>query len=306
MLSSDAATSFEKEETKILAVIPSIGGPGLKEVVDLQRTLQGLEHVFCVVVSNSRRLTQHLEASKTPFVTDESNGGFGRSVQSGARTDENWRWLLIVNDDINLDADTFSKAVNANLGANNKHPEIVYFDEDVSRPIPGLRDVFLQVSLLGNIIRKLRTPHVSEKESYRSFSCVAISRELFDLNDGFDDDLLFTYEDADFVARARKFGARQRVVGECGVFHSHSLSSGRHIDKVLPVATYSAARYLDKRGSSLAVNSLVILLALLIRLAFVPVTRASKKRHLKGIYFSAKTVILRAHRRPQLPDYAKL
>jgi GT2 family glycosyltransferase len=290
----------------VLAVIPSIGAPGFAAVAELQRKLESMESISCVVVSNSHRLTQYLESSSVPFVSDGINGGFGRSVQAGAGTDESWGWLLIVNDDISLDTETFTVALSKYLRDSSGLREIVYFDEDMPRPLPRRWEVFLQVSLIGKVLEKFWMPKVPESTSYRSFSCVAISRELYDLSDGFDDDLLFTYEDADFVARSRQFGAVQRAVVESGVIHSHSMSTGKHVDKVLPVATYSAARYLDKRGGSLALNSATILLALAVRLAFVPVTRTMKKKHVSGIYHSAMTVVRRSHMRPQLPHYSKL
>jgi GT2 family glycosyltransferase len=265
-----------------------------------------MEAVSCVVVSNSRKLTQFLTESSVPFVSEGVNGGFGRSVQAGAATAESWNWLLVVNDDISFDSETFPTAVKNYLGDSTARREIVYFDADMPRSLPRRRDVFMQVSLVGKLLGKLKTPTLTVAESYRSFSCVAISREIYALCNGFDEDLLFTYEDADFVARARQFGVVQRVVTESGVIHAHSLSSGKHVDSVLPVATYSAARYLDKLGGSIQVNSAIILLALLARLIFVPATRAPRSKHLRGIYDAAKAVIKRARMQPHLPEYSKL
>lgn len=306
-MSTGKSLSAEEEQTEVLAVIPSIGGPGFGAVAELQRNLEGIESVSCVVVSNSHSLTEYLRSLSVSMVSDGVNGGFGRSVQVGAGTDRAWGWLLIVNDDISLDTKTFESAVGRYLRNPSGLREIVYFDEDKARLLPRRWEVFLQVSLIGKVLENLRKREVvPESNSYRSFSCVAISRELYDLSRGFDEDLLFTYEDADFVARARKLGAVQRVAANSGVTHLHSVSSGKHVDKVLPVATYSAARYLDKRGGSLTVNTVIIILALLLRLALVPITRAPKNKHLSGICHSALAVIRRSHLRPQLPHYSKL
>lgn len=294
-------------KTDVLAVIPSIGSPGFAAVAELQQNLDSMECVSCLVVSNSQSLTEFLQRASIPFVSEGINGGFGRSVRMGAQTHNAWAWLLIVNDDISFDTEAFSAVVAQYLKDADGLFEIVYFDADKARPLPRRREVFLQVSMMGKVLNNFSTPpQVREEESYRSFSCVAISRELYENSGGFDESLLFTYEDADFVARARHFGAVQRVVDESGVVHSHSLSSGKHVDKVLPVATYSAARYLDKLGGSTALNTVTIILALLVRLSFVPITRAAKLKHIRGIYNSVVAVLRRSHMRPQLPDYSKL
>jgi GT2 family glycosyltransferase len=213
---------------------------------------------------------------------------------------------MIVNDDISIDPDAFAAAIRRHLSKDNGIHEIVYFDEDKLRTIPRRSDVFLQVSLIGKLLGRYQRTTVPKTGSYRSFSCVAISRELFEKINGFDEDLVFTYEDADFVARAIEFGAVQKCATEGGVIHAHSVSSGRHVDRVLPVATYSAARYLDKRSGSFIANTIVIIFALAFRVLFVPFTRAKKINHLRGIFSSALAVARRSQHRPNLPDYTTL
>lgn len=290
----------------VLAVIPSIGGPDFGSVIDLQYKLQSIERISCVVVSNSHKLTKILNEQSVPFITDERNGGFGRSIGIGASTRDDWRWLLIVNDDISITAEFFSDAIEQYLSQNAEPLEIVYFDEDKPRSVPARLDVFLQVSLLGKIFSKLRKSPDKAGLSYRSFSCVAISRDLYDLCQGFDEELLFTYEDADFVTRASQLGAVQRVAHASGVRHYHSVSSGKHVDTVLPVATYSAARYLDKIGGGTLSTSAIVLMALIVRLLFVPATRAAKWKHVRGIGRSAVSVLRRSSVRPDLPAYDTL
>lgn len=292
--------------TNVLAVIPSIGGPSFGAVVQLHRQLLSIQPISSVVVSNSHRLTEFLKDLSVPFTADGRNGGFGRSIRLGADTRADWDWLLIVNDDVTLDLDLFDVAVQNYLLGSSSSLEIVYFDEDKPRRIPHRVDVFLQVSLLGKAVGRIRKSPAESPSTYRSFSCVAISRDLYNLCNGFDEDLIFTYEDADFVARASRLGAVQRVAKMSGVTHLHSISSGKHVDVVLPVATYSAARYLDKLTGQPTLNSIIVLLALLLRLAFVPVTRASKKKHVLGIRRSIAAVIRRMNVRPELPKYLDL
>ncbi|WAJ32010.1 hypothetical protein OUO20_12505 [Arthrobacter sp. FX8] len=290
----------------VLAVIPSIGGAGYDAVIELQDKLNSIEPISCLVISNSRSLTAHLRSLDVSVATDGSNRGFGHSVSIGAATSETWDWLLIVNDDINLEVDLFRAAIMGTLETQGVVNEIVYFDIDRIRRIPQRLQVFLQVSLLGKVLPVHEKHLHADSNSYRSFSCVAISRRTFELNAGFDPDLVFTYEDADFVSRAIRTGARQRCVTASGVTHSHSVSSGKYIDAVLPVATYSAAKYLDKLGSPRLLNTLIILAALALRILFVPATRSPKSKHLKGILSSCIAVINRGRVQPQLPLYSEL
>src|SRR4029453_12957464 len=186
-------------DRSILAVIPSIGAPGLENVLQLVTDLDKVSSGATLIPSNSGRLTQELVARKIPYVSDGNNGGFGDSIRKAAEASEEWNWLLIVNDDMSVDAAAFSEAVATALQRSDDGLSIVYFDVDRPRPIPTETDVFLQVSLLNRFVRRTVDDLAKESETYRSFSCVAISRMLYDKVQGFDTSLPFTYEDADFV-----------------------------------------------------------------------------------------------------------
>jgi GT2 family glycosyltransferase len=293
-------------DVKVLAIIPSIGGPGFEAVSNLQQKLDGLDAFQSIVVSNSSRLSEYLGSVSVPYVTRSSNDGFGQSIKAGAEFSKSWSWLLVVNDDVSINEDTFAETAREYLIENTGALEIIYFDVDKLRRLPRRLEVFLQVSLLGKLVNKIQPSEFRGDKSYRSFSCVAISRELFDRSGGFDDDLVFTYEDADFVARAIKLGAVQRCPGGSGVVHAHSVSSGKHIDRVLPVATYSAAIYLDKKGGFTSLNTAIILSALVARLIFVPFTHSVKSKHVNAIFAAAVAVVKRFREKPRLPDYLDL
>jgi GT2 family glycosyltransferase len=291
---------------EVLAVIPSIGGAGVASVLKLQRYLGQIDSFECVVVSNSLTLTKELELSECFFVTNHRNGGFGASIKLGASALDKWSWLLIVNDDIVLDPERFAETATDFLRADELRADIVYFDEDQQRTIPGAFEVFMQVSLLSNVIRRIPLRRTVTGHTYRSFSCVAISRRLWEQSGGFDPDLPFTYEDADFVRRSIELDAVQICALESGVTHSHSVSSGRYVDRVLPVATYSAAMYLDKKNGRPRSNSLLLETALLIRVLLVPLAKSSRLKHLRGIRRAMSAVWQRQHSFPELPDYQRL
>ena len=292
----------------ILAVVPSIGAPGVENVLQLLKHLDDVPLVRSTIASNSQRLTGELTKRAIAHVSDGNNGGFGDSIRKAAQAFPEWSWLLIVNDDISLDVEQFSAAVEEALSSCTEELKIIYFDVDRLRPLPKATDVFLQVSLLGKFLPEVtRGTSIDESQSYRSFSCVAVSRALYDSLDGFDMSLPFTYEDADFVRRAQAIGATQETVLASGVVHSHSVSSGKYIRQVLPVATFSAARYLDKlEKDRQGANTSLVLIALFLRIFGIPFSRAPKFEHFLAIFESARAVVRRMEEVPQLPDYREI
>lgn len=291
----------------VLAVIPSISAGEVNNLGSLCRALDACEGVTAVVMSNAHRLTAELNDAGIRHLTQGANAGFGSSVTYAANESAPWDWLLIVNDDVQVQPADLQKAVEEHLSLKaSKTPQLVYFDEEEARQIPTRGDVVLQVSLIGGWLSKKLRSGRKPIHAYRSFSCVAISRQLWDLIGGFDPSLPFTYEDADLVRRAYQVGFSPVLASQSGVVHKHSVSSGQHVSAVLPVATYSGAVYLDKWYGKPVLNTMLLVSALFVRLFVVPFARPKKSSHIAGIAKAFSAVIRRRTCVPKLPLYGEI
>ena len=83
--------------------------------------------------------------------------------------------------------------------------------------------------------------------------------------------------------------------------HEGSGTSRRFIGGVLPVGVYSARQYLGSLGHGRLTAAAVLLGALAVRVAFVPLADADARDHVRGIVKSARAVLGRTA--PRLPDY---
>lgn len=295
--------SASLESKQILAVIPSIGPPSVRGLVSMTTALRD-DGVRTLIVANSRNLALDLDGHNEGYVTEHSNVGFSRSINFGAAQDSLWKWLLILNDDVVVDQKAFSVALRE-LDESGLD-DIVYYDPE-RRRIPRRIDVLFQVSLLGRIMDHGWTQRpLDPLDSYHSFSAVAISRRAWMALGGFDESLRFTYEDADFVIRARSKGLSARFRAESGVEHLHSVSTGRYIDRVLPVAIMSSVAYLRKWYGGIGGGRALILIGLAIRLPLSVFTQASKRRHIRGIFRAACAVVKNDPESVSLPGFESL
>jgi GT2 family glycosyltransferase len=288
-------------DQQFLTVIPTISG-SLEELSRISDvfTKAGGSPIF---IANSARAATALSKLNAPFQSFHSNDGFGVSINRTVKQFDDWDWLVISNDDIEVDVARLKETL-ASIGDGPRNDDLFYLVEERPRPIPGRWEVFLQCSML-NRIRLLGFP-AREGDSYQSFSCVAISRRLWCAAGGFDENQPFTYEDADFVRRALSAGFTTIAATETGVTHMHSVSTGAYIDRVLPVATTSALAYLNKWHPQSGINRLTILSGLFFRILLVPLARSSKVQHLRGIRRAMVSVLASPRHtssKPLLPDY---
>ena len=273
---------------RILAVIPSLSAARIPNITVLSRQLHSTG-VETVVFANGRSLRDADEIPGVRVLSVGRNVGFGAAVNLSAASVSDWDWLLLVNDDIEFHGSTFGNSLDsaiAEVGAGTS--ALVYFDDSPAKQIPTVSSIGANLSLvagigkrMGNVTGKLsRSPRDS---TYRSFSLVAISRGLWDSLGGFDERFPFTFEDSDFVRRAKVAGATFLTRTEVGASHAHSETSRRHIDSVLPVSAWGAFQYLVKWGTQPTIAKVVCIAALLLRVVFVPTVHAPLKPHLKGI-----------------------
>lgn len=255
-----------------------------------------------VVIANSARLYHRLVSTAIPHITSGRNDGFAASVILGAEVD--WDWLVILNDDLAFDPDDLASCLSAEHLDAFDLATIVHFDNEPARPIPSRFDVLLSVSLLSNVARKAflrwRAPRPEGKNSYRSFSAVAIGRLAWDGVGGFDARYPFTYEDADFVRRARTLGVQ--VIGtRTSIVHLHSQTSGQFITAVLPVATWSALEYLTKWFGNRTLHRWLLVLALGVRAPIAAMTMSRPRRQMRAVANAARALLV--DDRPSLPEW---
>lgn len=278
-------------------VVPSLSAPleRLKAILELASSVRAT----CAIVANSRSLARRLDEAGLPYVTTETNPGFAASVNFGARQNS-WDWVVILNDDVTFDSGAFAEAL-TRLSATPHHTSTVHFDMEAARPIPDVKSVLLNVSLVGAVLRRLFRPRSSGgRGTYRSFSAVAIRRDIWENLGGLNESYGFTFEDADFARRAWDRGFASVALSEPVAHHLHSVTTNRWIASVLPVSTYSAYSYLSQWYGWRPVMAGLLVLALICRIPF-SLVRPNSSAHLLGIVRSMSAVL--RNRRPELPRW---
>lgn len=295
---------------KIVALILSLSG----DIEDLRRLTGSLTEagVIPYVVPTSYGLAERLESSDVPHLLIYDNPGFGAALTVAANLVDDWDWLMPVNDDVLIDARELREEVSR--WATLDPRQLVYLDPVEPKPIPGLWSVLGQVSLVGGAWLRLRQRVVeadllnqqpkAARDMFRPFSIVAFDRQLWLDLDGFDESLIYTFEDADFGRRAIECGAEIAFPAVRGVVHSKSGTSKRHADKVIPVAVWSASRYLVTLGYPSVMARTLCALASVVRIAAIPGTRIPPRAHLVGLLRSVRH--LTTNSAPTLPAYKSL
>jgi GT2 family glycosyltransferase len=255
-----------------------------------------------VVIANSATLHHKLSSTAIPNITSRRNDGFAASIRLGA--EGNWDWLVILNDDLAFDTGDLASCLSAERLDVFDSATIVHFDDGSARHIPTRLSVLLSVSLLSNIVRRVlprwHAARLEGKETFRAFSAVAIGRDAWDRVGGLDMRYPFSYEDADFVRRARALGVQ---VGDMptGVVHLHSQTSGRFVTTVLPVATWSALEYLTKWFGNRTLHRGLLVLALGVRAPIAAATLPRPRRQVRAVANAAKALLV--DERPSLPAW---
>lgn len=274
--------------TKIVAVIPSLSAARIPNITRLSQALHPVV-AQTVVFANGRSVRDAGEIPDARVMSVGRNVGFGAAINLAASSVSQWDWLLVVNDDIEFHGTVFDRSLNDAIAETGSSTlGLIYFDDSPAKKLPTVTSIAANLSLVAGIEKRLRSstgrlPRLSKEESYRSFSLVAIGRELWDSLGGFDERFPFTFEDSDFVRRAKNAGAMTLMPTNFGASHAHSATSRRHIDSVLPVSSWGAFQYLVKWGTRPTLAKTICIAALLLRVIFVPTVSAPVKPHLKGI-----------------------
>ena len=289
--------------SRVRVVIPSLLG-------DVSRLTSMCESAIRagaspMIIANSALLHGQLAATAVPHMTSGRNDGFAASVIMGAAGE--WDWLVILNDDLIFDPNDLAACLSVEqLGAFDL-ATIVHFDNEPARHIPTRFGVFLNVSLISNVTRKVflrgRESRPDANNSYRSFSAVAIGRAAWDRVGGLDTRYPFTYEDADFVRRATALGVQVRAM-RTSIVHLHSQTSGQFITAVLPVATWSALEYLTRWFGRRTLQRGLLLVALCVRAPIAVATNSQPRNQIRAVANAAKALV--NDEQPSLPEWASV
>jgi len=288
--------------SNVRVVIPSLRG----DVAPLSAICSTAARVGAspVVIANSSSLQRQLANTAIPHLTSGSNDGFAASIMLGA-AEPDWDWLVVLNDDLRFDpVDLASCLAPANLDALGT-ALIVHFDNEAPRRIPKTRlSVMMRISLLYSVGRRvlgqLGADRLNTKDYFRSFSAVAIDRAAWDLAGGLDVRYSFTYEDADFVRRAKAAGVTE-IVRHTGIVHEHSQTTAGFVCAVIPVSTWSAFEYLNKWCGRRNLNRVLLIIALCVRAPIAAVFLPGARNQLCAVRDSIKA--LASDARPSLPEW---
>lgn len=254
------------------------------------------------LVVTGKKLDDALTATDLPRVSPRANPGFGAAVREGLASAPDWSWLLILNDDTEIDDSTLQTCLQLTEQHLATDSVLAYLDPGMRRSVPDRMSVFRSVSLLDSVLARLGIGGAVEADGpwYKSFSCSLISRGLWDELDGFDRRLIYTYEDADFGARALQAGATV-LAPNTGLLHEGNSTSKKHVATVLPVSVYSAREYLVSRGDGRIAASAVVAAALVVRCLSTPMAGVPMGAHLRGIGRGLRAVT--SGPAPSLPRY---
>lgn len=206
----------------ITVVIPTLGTGGALGNCLSSLAKQTFSDFDVVVVSNGSRLgdgdwSRGLR-DKTRLIVSEENRGYGSACNMGARA-TNAPFLLFLNDDTTLQNDCLAelyKSIHA------KKDALVQ---------PLIRHEYAQQNRAGNPCDVYGAAglgfygNCGTGEFYASGAALAMSRTVYDLLGGFDEQLFLYHDDVDLCWRARLMGFGVSAAEAAFCFHSGGGSS---------------------------------------------------------------------------------
>lgn len=294
---------------RVLALVPTISRSRVVAASPWLRALRR-EGIDVRIVANAASVAAAATELDAPVIDTGANPGFARSILAALAAVDEWDWVVLLNDDLILGDGVAAHLRSAIAGAADRRDnpaDLLYFDPEPMRPLPGRWGVFVSVSLLEALgVRFARRVRVRPRArlGYKSFSAVAIHRDAWTRAGGLDARLIFCFEDALFVRNHRARGGAEPVSIDVGISHEKSTTTSRHIARVLPAVAFSARRYLEVLGTPARVAGAIVVAALIVRLPLVVFASAPPRAHLLGIVRAARAVA--SGREPSLPPYELL
>lgn len=281
-------------------VVPSLSAP--TEQLALLQSIAASSGATFVVVANSEELMNRVESAGIPFITSRGNDGFSASVNSGARAHD-WEWLVVLNDDIQPNASLLTEALRSRLGEFTGTTGVVHLDAEHERNIPGVLSTLGNVSMVTGMLYRIGWhPRPGKLGTYRSFSAVAVRRDVWDAVGGMREQYGFTFEDSDFARRARTAGFQNGALEAPAAVHHRSVTTSRWVAEVLPVSAFSALEYLSEWYGRRRLMRLLLLFALAVRLPLM-MLRPRRSSHFRGIVRAVRAVA--RDQRPSLPSWRR-
>ena len=294
---------------RILALVPTISPQRVAAAGPWLRAFRA-EGIDLRIVANAASVAAGASSCEVPVIDSRGNPGFARSIRAAVAAVDDGDWIVLLNDDLVV-PDAAPSRIRAALrdascGEAPGAADIVYFDPEPERPLPGRWGVFASLSLLESVLHRLprSTRGRSDRPGYRSFSAVAVRRRTWTELGGLDPRFVFCFEDAFFVRAHLARGGRVPRAVDVGIAHHKSSTTSRHIARVLPAVAFSARTYLDAVGTPGRTADAIVVAALLVRAPLALFGSAAPRDHLRGIVRAIGAVLRR--REPSLPAYDTL
>lgn len=290
--------------TAVLVVCPSVtASHAARFCAAVQTAMATGADLRAVLVANDGA-TQQLADRWPDIVVSGTNAGFAASINRGAAGGD-FAWLVVANDDMDYDADTFVRLCDHLAGEPAEERRLIRLSRELPwRRIPGAAGVFANLSMLEQVAFGLggrpdtTTLDPEDPGLYPPMSLVAISATLWRDVGGLEEAMPFCYEDAWFGRMAQQAGVRLGTL-DLGVHHLVAATTRSRVDIVLPVISWSALIYLRLIGVRPLAARALCLAALAVRVPLSLAGRANRGKHLRGIRDSAWAIV--TDRRPSLP-----
>lgn len=288
---------------RILALVPTISPQRVAAAGPWLRAFRA-EGIDLRIVANAASVAAVASSCEVPVIDSRGNPGFARSIRAAIDAVGAGEWIVLLNDDlvVPIGAPARIRATLSDASA----ADIVYFDPEPERPLPGRWGVFASLSLLESVLHRLpgSARGAGDRPGYKSFSAVAVRSRTWTELGGLDPRFVFCFEDAFFIrTHLARGGSAPRAV-DVGIAHHKSSTTSRHIARVLPAVAFSARTYLDAVGTPARAADVIVVAALLVRVPLALFGSASPRDHVRGVILAIGAVL--RHREPALPAYDTL
>lgn len=284
----------------VFLVIPTLSSSRVADVRALCESARGVG-IGIAVFANGASAFEQLSAAGVPVLSAQENLGFAGGVnRAAASRPESAEWIIVMNDDVEVQ--DFSIFIGLDELSNGA--DVISFGDEPLHKIPGRREVFLSISMLGGLRRRRELRAVEGRvpdDLYAPFSVAAVRASTWTALEGLDERYPFSSEDSDFARRARDAGHPRVSLVRSGIAHRRGETGRANIGRVLPAAVWGGYSYLRRWECGRATATTLALAALVIRVPLVMFSNSPKRQHLVGIFRAMRAVSL--DRRPTLPAY---
>ncbi|MFF1540420.1 glycosyltransferase family 2 protein [Microbacterium sp. NPDC058269] len=197
-----------------------------RNLVMVEREARAIDQDASVVVvdnwsnADERRAAREVaDAHEWLLIEPESNSGFGGGVNIGVTRAlvEGATDVLVINPDAHIDRDSLRRLASAAEASRTTLASPVITDSDGRTWFAGI-DLLLDDGTM-RARRKRVAGDGQPFEPWLSGACLWITREVWELSGGFDDDYFLYWEDVDFSRRVVSAGGSLALVEEARAVH---------------------------------------------------------------------------------------